>query len=564
MICEKQYGVQARVLSSMEKVFPTQAPCALGEKLTFLKGERGAFQIALFPDKVKRFQRLTLCPAVESDVPASIRQVGYEPVGLPYYDDGDGRYLPQGPGLYPDPLLPGVKGTFQVPTGRWSSFFVELDIGDAAAGKHAVNVRFDTQQDGAKAFATFSVTVEYEIMDAVLPEQTLIYTSWFHSDCLATYYSVPVFSEEYWRIVRAQAEAACRYGQNMILVPLFTPPLDTKVGGERPTVQTVGVKVTGDGYQFDFERFDRFIAVAREAGIRYFEMSHLFTQWGGVACPKIIAEEDGREKRIFGWDTPSTSEEYKGFLRAFLPALIQHLDECGLRGQVYFHLTDEPHGDHLAQYKALKEIVLPLLSGYPVMDAMSDYSFFSQGVTSLPVVATSALKPFLEGTRPENLWVYYCCSQGTDCLSNRYIAMPGWRTRALGLMMYRENVKGFLQWGLNFYFSCMSDHPIDPWRVADGEYAWPAGDPFVLYPGDDGEPVISQRLVCFNEALQDQRALQLLESLAGRAYVERLLEEEAGMVITFNNYPAGEEFLLRVRNRINRAIQEKTDEVNEK
>ncbi len=42
-------------------------------------------------------------------------------------------------------------------------------------------------------------------------------------------------------------------GINMILTPLFTPPLDTKVGGERPTVQLVDVNMDGDKYTFNFD-----------------------------------------------------------------------------------------------------------------------------------------------------------------------------------------------------------------------------------------------------------------------------------------------------------------------
>ena len=53
-------------------------------------------------------------------------------------------------------------------------------------------------------------------------------------------------------------------------------------------------------------------------GIKYFEISHLFTQWGVKAAPKVMATVDGEYKQIFGWDTVSTSDEYRAFLRQFL------------------------------------------------------------------------------------------------------------------------------------------------------------------------------------------------------------------------------------------------------
>ena len=62
-----------------------------------------------------------------------------------------------------------------------------------------------------------------------------------------------------------------------------------------------------------------------DIGVRTFEIAHLFTQWGAYHAPKIMATVDGEYKRIFGWDTDAASDEYIGFLRAFLTALIAEM-----------------------------------------------------------------------------------------------------------------------------------------------------------------------------------------------------------------------------------------------
>jgi hypothetical protein len=80
---------------------------------------------------------------------------------------------------------------------------------------------------------------------AKLPKQKLIRTEWFHSDCLSTYYKTEAWSEKHWAAVGSFMKNAADHGINMILTPVFTPPLDTAVGGERPTVQLVDVKVFG-------------------------------------------------------------------------------------------------------------------------------------------------------------------------------------------------------------------------------------------------------------------------------------------------------------------------------
>jgi diphthamide synthase (EF-2-diphthine--ammonia ligase) len=110
----------------------------------------------------------------------------------------------------------------------------------------------------------------------VLPPQTLIHTSWFHTDCIATRYGVEVWSPAHWGLVERYMRSAVTHGINMILTPVFTPPLDTRVGGERPTVQLVGVTRRGQRYEFDFARLDQWVALARRCGVQYFEISHLW------------------------------------------------------------------------------------------------------------------------------------------------------------------------------------------------------------------------------------------------------------------------------------------------
>ena len=551
--------IKTRIVSSMEKIFPCEEPSALKQAMTALGDESYSFQIALFPELTEnaRFTHLDVTFYVTSPLDVTVRQVGLVPVTLPYFDNSDGGYLKDDPGLFPDPLMPIQKGTVRLMTGRWNSLFVEVKTGHHPEKSYPVAFRFEPL---SPAYAPFKERLALQVIGKRLPKVDFNYTSWFHGDCLADYYHIPVFSEKHWTIMENHMRLAAEMGQTMVLTPLFTPPLDTAVGGERTTVQLVGVTKGPEGYRFDFSLLDRFVTTARRAGITAFEMSHLFTQWGGNSCPKIIAEVDGVTRKIFGWDDEALCEDYQAFLKAFLPALTAHFPLIGLNpGNVVFHLTDEPHKDHLPQYKKLKELVAPLVKGYTIMDAMSDYDYFADGITACPVVATSALAPFLTNKRPERFWVYYCCGQGTNGLSNRFIDMPGSRTRILGVQMYQEDVKGLLQWGLNFYSSQYSLKPIDPFKVTDADCSFPSGDAFIIYPGPDGEAIPSQRMILVHEAFQDMRALKLLESMTSRAHVMELIQKTAASFgfegpLTFNDYPRGEDFLLTLRDEVNREI----------
>lgn len=120
--------------------------------------------------------------------------------------------------------------------------------------------------------------------------------------------------------------------------------------------------------------------------------------------------------------------------------------------------------------------------------------------------------------------------------------------------MFKYDVQGFLQWGYNFWYSALSDHPIDPFTTTDGDCVWPAGDPFCVYPGKDG-PIESLRLLVFHEGLQDQRALQQLAEKKGKAAVIALIEEGIEP-ITFTQFPREETYLLKLREKVNRALCE--------
>lgn len=81
-----------------------------------------------------------------------------------------------------------------------------------------------------------------------------------------------------------------------------------------------------------------------------------------------------------------------------------------------------------------------------------------------------------------------------------------------------------------------------------------SGDPFLVYPGSDGYPEESIRMMVHYEALTDLRAFRLLESLAGKEHVLELIEGELAEPLTFKRYPKSDMYLITLRNRVNREI----------
>ena len=154
----------------------------------------------------------------------------------------------------------------------------------------------------------------------MLPKQKLIYTNWFHNDCLATYYDCDIYGERHWQIIENFVREAVSEGMNMILTPVLTPPLDTGKGWQRPDVGLVDIYKNGDDYTFEYANLDRWVQMCERCGIEYFEISHLFSQWSAANAPKVTAYVDGAKDKteIFGWTTDAVSPEYTAFIRAFI------------------------------------------------------------------------------------------------------------------------------------------------------------------------------------------------------------------------------------------------------
>jgi len=542
-----------KLLNSTEKCFIDEKLDSKNaiSHLTMLKNERLSFQLAYrYADPTKTHYpigKLRIEGELKSKLTfARIEQV---PVTVPTYSTvRDDDYLRREPGLYPDLLIPDSE-ELTVITGMSqlrSWLFTVEDENGIDAGEYELTFTVTIGE------AVRSASLKITVIDAMLPEQTLIHTQWFHCDCIASYYNCEIFSERHWELMGNFMEAAVRCGVNMILTPVVTPPLDTAIGGERPTVQLVDITFDNGKYSFGYERLDRFVALALSKGIKYFEISHLFTQWGAKYAPKVMATVDGEYKRIFGWDTDGTGEEYIAFIRVFLTELIAHLKELGIDKKCHFHISDEPSVDHLEGYMKAKAVVSDILDGYVLMDALSHYEFYENGAVEHPIPGNNYIEPFIENNVPD-LWTYYCCGQNTD-VSNRFIAMPGHRTRVLGAQLFKYNIVGFLQWGFNFWYSRFSTRLIDPYSDTCGDYFVPGGDAFSVYPAPDGKARYTLHSVHFYEALQDMRALQLLESKIGHDAVVALIEETAGMTVDFKNYPRTKTFVHELREKINAAI----------
>ncbi len=533
--------VKISLISSLEKVYKTDAlPLELLKNFSMLKNERKSFQIAICTDSDSKGK---IC--IDTDVEnLNLYSVEYIPSDFPIDENNtDDYYRLSEDGLYPDLLLPINTEEVELKNGL-NVFWVE--ISSSKVGIHDINISLSIGNDRIKA-----PVLNVEVINAALDFGSFIYTNWFHSDCLMSYYKIEAFSEEYWRIVKNYAKTATNHGMNCILTPIFTPPLDTAVGGERPTVQLVDVSLNGGVYSFGFEKLDRWIDTMTDIGIQYFELSHLFTQWGAKAVPKIMAAVDGKYEKIFGWETSSDSEEYAEFLTAFSRELIAYIDKKGIKNKILLHVSDEPNKTMIEPYSKASNLINSLFEDYKIIDALSDIEFYELELIKNPIPANSAINAFLG--KVDDLWTYYCCAQTKSYVSNRFFCHPSLRNRILGYQLFKYDIKGFLHWGYDFYYTRFSVREVDPYKETSAGKSFPSGDSFVVYPALDGTPYVSLRLKVFYDALQDMAALNTLSRLVGKEMALKIIDGDNAL--TFENYPHSEKWFLDTREKINSEIK---------
>ena len=538
-------SLQIKQISALEKVRThEELHCKDVKSCTVLQGQRLSYQVAINTKDIRTQKRVW----VESELSDFIRlyQVRDVVVDLPSRESvADENYLLTEPGLLPDILVPIEKQNNYVSLqGGNVVIWVKLDVpANLTPANYSIKINIETGfEEGAAPYETS--VMEVKVLPFLMPEQKLIYTRWFYADCIADIHGAEIFSERHWKLIDEYIKAATDVGINMILVPTHTPPLDTAVGTTRPCVQLVDVEKKGDTYEFNFDKFERFINICKKHGVKYYEIAHLFSQWGSKFAPNIMVSENGKTEYMFGWHVAADSEEYRSFLKQYIKAIFEEMTREGIADNAYFHVSDEPNMDNIDKYRIARDIIKPLIGNAKTFDALSHYEFCEQGLVECPVTSVAHIHEFLKHDIKEQ-WVYYCCGPERT-FTNSFIAMPSCRTQILGFQIYKYDIKGFLHWGFNFYNSQISLYNINPYVTTSSDGAFPSGDGFIVYPGKEtAYPSIRGEITY--EAIQDINICRALESFIGREAVVAMIDDAAGRELRFDDYPDGNCFLEDLR-----------------
>lgn len=539
---------EIKQFDSLQKIYGNDFPeKEARSKAVLLSGERYNRQIAIKTD-----ERFWFTVKVNSELKdfITVYRVENAVMDMAAVPTATSKnYITLENGIMPDILIPIDESTAITAPYGTSAIWIELNFPENfAPGTYSVEVELNTCDAFSIAMENKNFTskkhtcnFEVEVLNKKLSDRKIIYTQWIHLDCIASAHNVGIFSEQHWNLIEKYIKTAAKLGINMILTPVHTPPLDTSKGIYRENVSLIEVLYDEKSkrYSFNPDKLERYIDICLKCGIEYFEIAHLFSQWGSEFAAPITV--NGEHK--FGWNTRANSEEYREFLKQYVPTIIRVFEKRGLCDRLYFHISDEPSVEKIDKYRAAYDLLKPMLGNIKTIDAVSEYDFYEQGLIKCPITITGCIDEFLKHNIKEQ-WAYYCwCVYGEE--SNRLMSMPSHRNRIIGMQMFKYNIKGFLHWGYNFYNSCCSTETINPYITSSANKVFPSGDSFSVYPGKDGA-YISLRAMVFFEALQDIRILNTLSEYIGHDKTVKMIEDIAGSKIEFNDYPHDSEFIISV------------------
>ena len=205
-------------ISCLEKVMLNKEPSSEGvsEKMVAFKGETVSFQIAYYWEGLqKQWGQVEIISPVSDCI--KVRAVDVVPCEYPCNLRKDEDYLTTEPGLYPDLLTDISSFGFPMICGQWRSLWIDFEAGkEINSGEYPIVIRLRKEDEYV------DVEMTYEVLNVELPELHIPHTEWFHSDCLANYYNIEVFSEKYWEIVENFVQTAVKRNCNMLFLRLIS------------------------------------------------------------------------------------------------------------------------------------------------------------------------------------------------------------------------------------------------------------------------------------------------------------------------------------------------------
>lgn len=525
------------------KVFPENtAFCPVTDTVEIAAGEHAIYQFAVHSPFEMREVNLSsnrLKNEVGDEIcNISVKFVGYVGVGTPA-DQRPHDALNSTTGLYPDPLL--GETCLDIPCGQTTPVWVTVTTNkDTKPGLYKSVIQMRGKVHG-KSFVR-EQPILLRVYPVILDEPSFWSQNWYADDKLKVFCNnreEKCYSDAYWQMLKSLAVKMKEVYQNVAIVNA----LDHVVFAQE-----------GKKYSFDFTRYDQVLDIFIEAGIDKMIVGNHFCDrasniWTSDYALYVPEMNNGKMvKNLYSLQDEKTQNFYK----QFIPALMTHLKEKGLKGKYYQHIADEPIDENSQSYIAIAKFIKSLAPGLKVIDACQSAKLSEVIDVWIPIINAyqNNYEFFRERQKKGNeVWFYTCCFPRGE-YANRMIEWPLVKTRLIYWIAFNYGATGYLHWGFNYW----TDDPYKETTLVDSYgTTLPAGDCFIVYPDYKGGLNGSIRLEAIRQGIEDYTLLKMLEKKNAN-----LVHDLSKTVIKdWNSYNTDVNYLKRVRRTVLEELSKK-------
>ncbi|MGQ9730639.1 MAG: glycoside hydrolase domain-containing protein [Candidatus Zipacnadales bacterium] len=493
-------AIMALPVDSLTKIFPDQMPvCHASEVcLDVCRNETEAFQIALLSLVDEGAQlSITVSPLTQdrNTIPSEcfrIFVVGNVPA-VDHLTPGATKRL------WPDILAPldGPAQRIDVQAGETRALWVLLAVPpETEPGEYRGEIVLDSGTTPPTRLP-LRVVVHNPVLPS--PQDYHLWVSfWQAPERIAQQYSLELWNEPHWSLLRTYLEDMVAHGQKLAVVTRNLFEWRTTSAGQ-PT--------------FHYTLFDRYVGLCREVGMD--EGIEFYSMFDGTG-DSLIAWADDTGTMHSETANPG-DERFDFWWSAFLTDFAAHLEEKGWLQNVFICPTDEPRDSAgvptLQRFAHCAELVR---AAHPAFKTTAAIDSRESARTLAPFIDRMVFKlrndvydrelAAQEREGGGRVEAYICCHPERP---NTFITSPNIDTRVIGWLLFRERLTGLLRWSYERW-------PPDPMSQPEGDGRYPAGDLFIVYPGPEG-PYGTPRWEILRDGFEDYELLWMLEEAIAEA-----------------------------------------------
>jgi len=348
----------------------------------------------------------------------------------------------------------------------------------------------------AEGGRSLSFELEVELLPVRLPPPSrwkFWLDLWQNPYAVARYHHVEPWSQEHLRLLEPHLRLLASAGQKCVTTTIVYQPWGTQTYDPYDSM-VAWVRRKDASWEFDYSRFDQYVALCARCGIKEAIHCYSMAPWGAI---RYLDEATGD----YAWAhvRPGTPE-YEQIWRPFLKDFVAHLQKRGWLAKTAIAVDEQP-----------PEIMRPLIafvrSAAPSLKlalAGSNDPQLKEAIDDWCVFIAPPLDPAIARERSGRglpTTFYVCCGPGKP---NTFTFSPPAEATWMGWYAAAKGYTGFLRWA---YDSWVHDPLYDTRFVT-----WPAGDCFLVYPGARS----SIRFERLREGIQDYEKIRLIRATLGR------------------------------------------------